>query len=150
MVTTSCMCSRDRRDSDFRNARVDNLLHNAHTACMPLQHCNRGALNCTVLYYREVGGAKVTCVRVHVCVCQTTCYRTTHSFRMHMHSHTNELCTSTSMLHYTVQYGAPYCSEIFAWKLNTESRLLVEVATFEWRLVDSKKSWIRATLIHNS
>ena len=65
---------------------------------------------------------------------------------MHMHSHTNELCTfpPPGLLHYSVvQYTAPYCSEIFAWKLNPQSRLIV--ATLEWRLVDSQKTWSRAT-----
>ena len=100
------MCS---RDSDFRYARVDNLLHNAHVACMPLQHCNRGF--CTVLQ----GGGRC---KVHLCesacACETTCYRTTHSFTCTCTLTQINFAPSTSLLLYTVvQYRAPYCSDIF-------------------------------------
>ena len=76
------------------------------------------------------------------------CYRTTHSFTCTCTLRQNELCTF--LLHYTVvQYRGLYCGEIFAWKLNPESHLIVGIATFEWRLVDFPKSWSRATLVEN-
>ena len=86
-----------------------------------------------------------TLVCIHAC--ETMCYRTTHSFTCNALSH--KFCTfHISLLRYTVvQYGVPYGSEIIAWKLNPENRLIVEVATFEWRLVDSHKNWSRATLL---
>ena len=55
-----CSC-----DSNFRNAKVDNLLHTMHTRGMhALCSTAIGGL-CTVLYCREMKGSKFTCVRVH-------------------------------------------------------------------------------------
>ena len=233
------MCS---RNSDFRNARVDNLLHNADAACMLLQHCNRGlctvgmwkvvqssfvwecihacettcyrtcSFTCTCLHLHTKApklyavkvqtslaplswfpGSRVPTAHVHQCcrffrvmrrlchcewnwqwnwqsmnhipgiydngprdhgmwrltltayrgictvgkwkvqsslvwecmhACKTTCYRTCSFTCTCLHSHTNELCTFHLLRYTVVQYGAPYGSEILAWKLNPESRLI--------------------------
>ena len=105
------------RDSDFRNDRVDNLLLNAHAACMPLQHCNRGL--CSVLYCREMEGAKFTCVRMYACE-TTECVR-----EQHIVSHA--VCTLTqmdfappiSLLHF---YCSTVWSSLLQWNFCLEPR----------------------------
>ena len=106
------------RDSDFRNARIDSII--------TFNVLTETAIGTFVLYYREVEGANFTCLRVHALVKLQHIVSHTHTLS---HKWTLHLPPSAA-----VQYEAPYCSEFFGWKLNAESRLIVGVATFEWRL----------------
>ena len=122
------------RDSDFRNARIDSII--------TFNVLTETAIGTFVLYYREVEGAKFTCLRVHALVKLQHIVSHTHTLSHKWTLHLPPPCYT--ILQYSMKL--PIAVKFFGWKLNAESRLIVGVATFEWRPVDSPKIWSRATL----
>ena len=106
------------RDSDFRNARVDSYNHMINVLT---ETANRE------LYTVLQGGGRY---KVHLSENACTCETTTHSFTYTITLIQMNFAPFGLLYYTTVQYEAFYCRDIFAWKLNSESRLMSQSRDF--------------------